>query len=93
VRDDATLTINASDGATEREAAEGGHPHVAVSLNGRIETIVPAPFDRRKGRIVAALLPEPSLKPDGNELALYLVRDESAGGANELPRLAPLHLK
>jgi len=68
-------------------------PHVAVALDGRIETIVPVLLDRRKRRLVSAILPEASLQGGANELALYLVLEPEGARATDAPRLAPLRLK
>ncbi len=68
------------------EAAEDAPPPwIAIALNGRLEAIAPATPDRRRGLVVRAMLPEAGLRPRGNVLALYVVREDDEGA-----RLEPL---
>ena len=60
-------------------------PYIAVSLNGRIETVVPAPLIEPGVHQVAALLPEDRFKGARDALEIYLVQGEP-----EAPRLERL---
>ena len=62
-------------------------PHVAVVLNGHIETIVPAPYSRWPFRRIVALLPEDRLTGE-KQVSFYLVQ-----GGPSTPSLAPLTLR
>jgi hypothetical protein len=70
----------------DAEPAEGApHPQLALALNGRIETVVPVPRDRRNRRVVSAVLPEEKLSPEGDTLEVFIVTGDPAS-----PTLAPV---
>ncbi len=68
-----------------REAAET--PQIALAVNGRVEAVVPAPFDRRQQRVIAAIFPETSIHEYGDEIALFIIEGEA-----DDPRLTGLEL-
>jgi hypothetical protein len=63
-------------------------PHVAFAFGGRIVTVVPAPHDRNRGRVLVALLPEPGPDRPPEPIALLRVEGDPAS-----PRLSPLALE
>ena len=62
--------------------------HVAFAFGGRIVTVVPAPHDRNRGRVLVALLPEPGPDRPPEPIALLRVEGDPAS-----PRLSPLALE
>jgi hypothetical protein len=63
---------------------EGAMPHVAITISGVIQTVVPAPQDGTVGRRVLAMIPQDNLI-SGSSPVFFLV-----DGPADQPRLRPL---
>jgi hypothetical protein len=73
------------EGVVELDSASTTAPIVAVALDGRIASVVPAPSDGHEAHRLATLLPEESLRGSDPELGIFLVE-----GSDERPTLHPL---